>query len=188
MSIVKYSSIHNKVIEDTIRKNEMVINDIIKKLINIFKNKGKVLICGNGGSAADSQHIAAEFISSIDSRIKRKGLAAIALTTDSSVITARANDYSFDEIFSRQIESIGSDKDLLIALSTSGTSKNILLALNSARKLNMQTILFTGLNFNQDDIVDIVLKVESHNTQHIQEAHIMIYHYICLQVESILAN
>jgi D-sedoheptulose 7-phosphate isomerase len=162
------------------------INQAIDLVTEAFNNSKKILICGNGGSAADSQHMAAEFISGIDHTIKRKGLPAIALTTDSSAITARANDYGYEDIFARQVEALGQENDILIAITTSGKSKNIIEAIRKAKSQGLKVITFTGLNGIQGIEVDVDLKVLSKNTQHIQEGHILIYHYICLSVEKFI--
>jgi D-sedoheptulose 7-phosphate isomerase len=118
------------------------INAAAQLLISTLKQGGKILLCGNGGSAADCQHIAAEFVVRYEK--KRCALAAIALTTDSSILTAHANDYAFDTVFARQVEALGHEKDCLIAISTSGTSKNIIAAAEAAALKNMAVIVLTG--------------------------------------------
>jgi D-sedoheptulose 7-phosphate isomerase len=162
------------------------IEEAINLIAGAFNNSQKILICGNGGSAADSQHMAAEFISAIDHTLKRKALPAIALTTDTSSITARANDYGFDDIFSRQVEALGQENDVLVAITTSGKSKNVIEAIKKAKSRGLKVISFTGANGIQTVEVDIDLNVMSTNTQHIQEGHILIYHYICSSVEKLI--
>lgn len=149
-----------------------------------LKSGGKVLICGNGGSAADSQHIAAEFTGRFLK--ERKALPAIALTTDSSVLTAVGNDYGFNMIFSRQVEALGRCGDVLVGISTSGKSENVILALKKAKELNMKSIVFTGSDSNcpMAQCSDIVINVPSTEIPRIQEVHITIGHIICDLVEN----
>jgi D-sedoheptulose 7-phosphate isomerase len=155
-------------------------------LINTLKQGGKVLLCGNGGSAADCQHIAAEFVVRYEK--KRQAMAAIALTTDSSILTAHANDFNFDTVFSRQIEALGNDKDCLIAISTSGKSKNILRAVESAKSKGMMVIGLTGCEggeLSKQATVSVI--VPSVVTARIQEAHILIGHWWCGAIEEALS-
>ena len=152
-----------------------VISDIIH---NAFQKSGKLLLCGNGGSAADAQHIAAEFIGRFE--IERGPLPAIALTTDSSVITCLSNDYNFDHIFSRQIETLGKVSDCLIAISTSGNSKNIINAIEAANKIGVITIGILGNGGGQAlNLCKYNLTIKSNKTARIQEAHIFLLHSIC---------
>jgi D-sedoheptulose 7-phosphate isomerase len=155
-------------------------------LINTLKQGGKVLLCGNGGSAADCQHIAAEFVVRYEK--KRKAMAAVALTTDSSILTAHANDFDFETVFSRQIEALGNDKDCLIAISTSGKSKNILRAVEVAKSKGMIVIALTGCEGGElckQATVSVI--VPSIVTARIQEAHILIGHWWCGAVEEALS-
>jgi D-sedoheptulose 7-phosphate isomerase len=151
-----------------------------------FKNKGRVLLCGNGGSAADAQHIAAEFSGRF--LIERPPLDAEAITTNSSNLTAIGNDYGFDIVFSRQVEAKGKSGDVFIGISTSGTSKNILAALKKAKALEMQTISFCGKKTNDELLKcsDVILKIPSDFTPRIQEAHIFSGHVLCNIVEQAL--
>jgi D-sedoheptulose 7-phosphate isomerase len=142
----------------------------------------KLLWCGNGGSAADCQHLAAEFVSALDHHRPRRALAAIALTTDTSFLTASANDFGFEKVFARQVEALGQPGDVLVAISTSGNSPNVLAALDQARKQDMRTIVLTGQSGGKAS-GDIVLRVPSENTQHIQETHITMGHILCALVE-----
>jgi D-sedoheptulose 7-phosphate isomerase len=147
-----------------------------------LRNKGKVMLAGNGGSAADSQHIAAEFINRFN--FDREGLYAVALTTDTSVLTSIGNDSAFDKIFSRQICAVGNERDVFVALSTSGGSANIIEALRECRRRNIKTIGFTGLSGGaMKDCCDILISVPSSETPHIQETHILLAHIICGMVE-----
>ena len=148
-----------------------------------FSQGNKVLICGNGGSAADSQHFAAEFVNSFSKGIKRRGLPAIALTTDSSILTAISNDTSFNNIFSRQVEAYGLENDLLIVFTTSGTSKNCINATKIAREMGLRLVAFTRTDAEISSLVDIAIEVPSLNTQHIQECHLLAYHVITELVE-----
>lgn len=152
--------------------------ELIEKM---YRDGKKLLIAGNGGSAGDSQHIAAEFVSRFF--YDRPGLPAIALTTDTSMLTAIGNDYGFDNIFSRQIQAQGSSGDIFIGISTSGNSKNIIEAINEAKKLNITTIALCGQGGDLSDMADISLNVPSSSTPHIQECHIVIGHIICGLVE-----
>jgi D-sedoheptulose 7-phosphate isomerase len=155
-------------------------------LINTLQQSGKILLCGNGGSAADCQHIAAEFVVRYEK--KRRALAAIALTTDSSILTAHANDFDFDTVFSRQVEALGNDKDCLIAISTSGNSKNVLQAVIAARAIGMTVIVLTGGTGGAlRDYATVTVCVPSTITARIQEAHILIGHYWCGVVEERLS-
>jgi D-sedoheptulose 7-phosphate isomerase len=154
-------------------------------LIECLKNDGKILLCGNGGSAADCQHIAAEFTSVLSQDFVRPGLAAIALTTDTSFITANANDFGFEGIFERQVQALGREGDVVVGISTSGNSKNVLCALKYAREHNIRTVALTGESGGQmADVADVAVKVPSPDTQHIQESHITIGHILCALVES----
>ena len=148
-----------------------------------FISGNKLLICGNGGSAADSQHFAAEFVNTFSKSINRRGLPAIALTTDTSILTAISNDSTFDNVFSRQVQSYGVEKDLLISFTTSGNSRNCLNAVKIAKESGLQTIAFTRTQAEISNLVDIAIEVPSLNTQHIQECHILSYHIITELVE-----
>lgn len=152
-----------------------------------LQNGNKVLICGNGGSAADAQHFAAELVGRFEK--ERKALPALALTTDSSNLTAIANDYAFDQIFARQVAALGNAHDCLIAISTSGNSNNVFLAIEQAHAQNMRVIALTGRNggkiaqiLKPDD--DVLLNVAHTRTAHIQEVHITIIHALCANIDS----
>ena len=169
-------------IDDTTRL--AVLLEVAKVASSTIKANKKIMLCGNGGSAADSQHIAAEFIGRFEK--ERKSIAAIALTTDTSALTAIGNDYGYEEIFSRQVEGLGQSGDLLIGISTSGNSKNVVKALEVAKKKGVRTVALVGDKPNGviQTIADYVLVAPSANTARIQECHILMMHTICQLVES----
>ena len=153
--------------------------------INSLQNNGKILICGNGGSAADAQHLAGEFVSRFN--YDRPGLAAFALTTDTSVLTAIGNDYGYDRVFSRQVEAVGNKKDVFIGISTSGTSANILSAFSAAKERGLTTVGFCGVNTDAfQKHCDFIFSAPSPSTPKIQEMHIIVGHIICGLVESLI--
>jgi D-sedoheptulose 7-phosphate isomerase len=152
-------------------------------LFETFQRGNKVLLCGNGGSAADAQHIAAEFVGRYEK--ERKALPAIALTTDSSALTALANDYDFDRVFARQVEALGSTGDCLIAISTSGNSPNVISAVMTARNVGCKVIGLTGSGGKKlASLCDAAVMVPSDRTARIQEAHIAVAHYWCEKLDS----
>ncbi len=151
-----------------------------------FLSGGKVLLCGNGGSAADCQHMAAEFVSRLSKDLNRRALPAIALTTDTSFLTAFGNDCGFEGIFERQIEALGSTGDILVGISTSGNSPNVIRAVEAAKKRDMHTIALTGNGGHLAAVSDIVIAVPSADTQYIQEAHLAVEHILCELVEATL--
>jgi len=140
---------------------------------------GKVMLCGNGGSAADSQHIAAEFTNRMSPELQRPAMAALALTTDTSFLTSNANDYAFENVFERQVEGLGREGDVLVGISTSGNSRNVVRAVQFCRGRRIKTIRLLGGSGGQlRTLVDLAIVVPSTSTQHIQEAHITIGHII----------
>ncbi|MFL3051969.1 MAG: SIS domain-containing protein [Candidatus Neomarinimicrobiota bacterium] len=152
-------------------------------MLSAIKNGNKILWCGNGGSAADAQHMAAELMGGLRSH-SRKPIASIALTTDTSFITAWSNDTSYDEIFSRQIEGLGVPGDVLIAISTSGNSKNVVNALLAARSARIKSIILTGKNHGKmEGMGEVMISVPSDDTQRIQECHLLIEHILCENIE-----
>ena len=153
-----------------------------------FQEGGKVLLCGNGGSAADCQHMAAEFVSRLTSAFDRPGLPAIALTTDSSFLTAYANDCGYDGVFERQVQALGRPEDLLIGISTSGSSRNVVLAVEQANRIGMKTIGLTGHRGELQSLCDVTIAVPDDSTQHVQESHLAIEHVLCELVEIQLFN
>jgi D-sedoheptulose 7-phosphate isomerase len=152
-------------------------------IANAFRQGGKVLLCGNGGSAADCQHMAGELINLLTVDFARPPLPAVALTTDSSVLTACANDSGFEGVFSRQVQALGKRGDVLIGISTSGNSQNILRAVEAARSIQMHTIGLTGQGGRLKEIVDVAIAVPAEGVQHIQEAHLAIEHVLCHLIE-----
>lgn len=166
---------------------EACSGDILKAvdvLINAFNKKKKVLICGNGGSAADAQHIATELVIRM-TKPNRPALAAIALTTDSSMLTAGGNDIGFENVFARQVEALGADGDVLIAISTSGKSENVNRAVTEARRHGMSVIGFLGKDGGTTKaMVDVPVVIPSNDTQRIQEGHITVAHILCGIIEN----
>jgi phosphoheptose isomerase len=151
-----------------------------------FLSGRKLLLCGNGGSAADCQHMAAEFVSRLSKDLDRRALPAIALTTDSSFLTAFGNDRGFEGIFERQVEALGTTGDVLIGISTSGNSVNVVQAIGAARKRNIRTIALTGNGGRLAALADVAIAVPSGDTQYIQETHLAVEHILCELVESVL--
>ena len=176
---------HKETIEKTIEAIQSHIYTACIIATETINNGGKILLCGNGGSAADAQHIAAE----LSGRYKkeRRGLPGIALTTDTSVLTAVGNDYGYDRIFDRQVEALAREGDLVIGISTSGNSKNILRALSLGRNMGCKTIGLSGNDGGaMDEFCDVNLVVPSDDTPRIQEMHILIGHIIAQGVEKTL--
>ncbi|MBL1265039.1 SIS domain-containing protein [Methylomicrobium sp. RS1] len=172
---------HQAMIEK-LRMRTDVIESAGELLVDTLKQGGKILLCGNGGSAADCQHIAAEFVVRYEKH--RQPLAAIALTTDTSILTAHSNDYHFDSVFARQVEALGTENDCLIAISTSGTSKNVLSAAEAAIDKGMAVIGLTGNGGGMlAGIATMSVVVPEQITARIQEAHILIGHWWCGLVE-----
>ena len=162
------------------------IQSSVELMIKTAKQNKSIFWCGNGGSAADSQHMAAELMGGLRSH-NRKPIKSIALTTDSSFITAWSNDTSYDEIFSRQLDALAEKGDLIVAISTSGNSKNIIETLRLAKKKNINSIVLTGGSGGKiANMGDCVIKVPSDDTQRIQEAHLLIEHILCESVEKTL--
>jgi D-sedoheptulose 7-phosphate isomerase len=152
-------------------------------IADTFRADRKLLLCGNGGSAADCQHMAGELINRLTLELARPALPAIALTTDTSVLTASANDFGFDGVFERQVQALGGPGDVLMGISTSGNSQNVLRAVDAARRIQMRTVGLTGLSGRLNEVVDVAIAVPSDSTQHIQEAHLAIEHLLCYLVE-----
>lgn len=168
--------------EDLMRTRVDQIVDISHMVIDCLKKGGKVILFGNGGSASDSQHLAAELVGRYQK--ERQGLPAIALTTNTSVITAIANDYGYEAVFARQLEALGQKNDLVIGISTSGKAKNVAGGIKQARKMGLKTIAFTGGDGGElAKLSDVALVVPSLVTARIQEAHIVVGHIICDLVE-----
>jgi D-sedoheptulose 7-phosphate isomerase len=160
-------------------ENLIKISEII---VECIKNGNKILLCGNGGSAADCQHFAGEMINRF--KRERRPLPFISLTTDTSILTSIGNDYSFEEIFSKQVKAIGNERDILVCFSTSGESKNIIKAADIAKKKKMKVISFTGKTPNTlEKISDFVISVPSKETEKVQQIHLIIYHLLCYLIE-----
>lgn len=176
---------HKKAFDDTFSGSQMEVLELIsREILKAFKSGHKLLLCGNGGSAADSQHIAAEFI--VRFKRERRSLPAISLTTDTSILTATANDYDYSKVFSRQLEGLAVKGDVLIGLSTSGNSANVLEAVKTAKALGVVTIGFTGIGGGKlRDFVDICFQAQSKKTPNIQEMHITALHAISEVVEDV---
>ena len=171
--------------ENFIRENISEIILLAEKIVFAFTNDRKLLLCGNGGSAADAQHIAAEFVNRFI--LERPPLPAIAITTDTSIITSIGNDYSFDDVFAKQIKAIGEEGDILLAISTSGNSTNILAAANAAMNNGIYVAALTGGDGGQlKDQADLIMIVKSMSAPRVQETHILVGHIICQLVDYIL--
>ncbi len=181
-------------IQDSISAKQEVLAKLVPELektantiIKALKNSSKILVCGNGGSAADSQHLAGELIVRFET--ERKALPAIALTTDTSILTAGANDYGIDTLFSRQVEGLGTKGDVLIAISTSGNSPNILKAIEAAKSKGMEVIGLTGKDGGKMKSLSIQnIIIPSPTTARIQECHIMIIHTWCKLIDLAFAK
>ncbi|GAI85721.1 unnamed protein product [marine sediment metagenome] len=189
-----------KIIEEHLRKsmklkteilNDLSLLTMIKKMslaiIEAYQNKKKLILFGNGGSAADAQHIAAELVNKFE--LERIALPAIAFTTDTSILTSIANDYDYSKVFARQAEALAEEGDVVIGISTSGTSLSVIKGIEVAKEKGAKTIGLTGKNGGElAKIVDLVLKVPSNDTPRIQEAHITILHIICDLIEKKLSS
>jgi len=181
-----------KLLEDSLKIKDTFIRENLSNLVQAaekialaFTSDRKLLLCGNGGSAADAQHIAAEFVNRYT--LERPPLPAIALTTDTSVITSIGNDYSFDVIFSKQVKALGVEGDVLLAISTSGNSTNVLSAVKDARSQGIYTIGLIGKDGGKlAGLVELALVVKNNMTPRIQEAHILAGHILCHLVDYIL--
>lgn len=179
-------------VQESVRVKERFFKDNVELLLGAahqiaacFASGHKVLIFGNGGSAADAQHIAAEFVNRF--QVERKPLPAIALTTDTSVLTSIGNDYAFDEVFSKQVRALGKRGDMAWGISTSGNSKNVILAMDAAQEMGLYTLALTGRGGGaMADKYDLNLAVGSHRTPYIQETHIAAEHMLCDLVDRIL--
>jgi len=178
-------SIHVK--EQILRTNIGEIKGIADLIIEALKKGGKVILFGNGGSASDCQHIAAEFIGRF--KRDRTALAAVALTTNTSVLTSLANDYGYDVVFAKQVEALGQKNDIVIGISTSGKAKNVALGIKQAKKMNLKTVALTGGDGGDiAKLAEVSFIVPSAVTARIQEAHITIGHIICELVEQTLCQ
>jgi len=171
-----------KLHQDSIEELSPQIAKAAELIIGAYKNGKKLFLCGNGGSAADAQHIAAEFIGRF--KKERRGLPAIALTTDTSILTSVTNDYWYDLLFARQVEALGDKGDVLIGISTSGNSRNIVRAVEAANFKGLTTIGFLGSDGGElKNLVQVPIVVPFHGSDRVQEVHIMVGHIICSLVE-----
>lgn len=165
---------------------DVCADDIVRAaglISDAVRSGHKILLCGNGGSAADCQHMAAEFVSRLTADFARPAIAAIALTTDTSFLTAYANDVDFEGVFARQVEALGRQGDVLIGISTSGGSKNVIRAATVAKSLGVKVVILMGHSGALEELADVAVRVPSRSTQHIQECHLAIEHTICHLVE-----
>jgi D-sedoheptulose 7-phosphate isomerase len=183
--IIRFRELATLISEFEIHAQNSIL-EAAKSISHAFMTGNKVLICGNGGSAADSQHFAAEFVNAFSRDLDRKALPALALSTDTSILTSIANDFQFESVFSRQVEAYGKPGDILITLTTSGMSKNCLVAINMAKSLGLTSIAFTRSGGQVSSLAEISIEVPSENTQHIQECHMLAYHVITELVEDTL--
>ena len=163
------------------QSNHLLI-DTVEVTLQSFAKGGKLILCGNGGSAADAQHLAAEFVNRF--LIDRRPLPALALTTDTSILTSVGNDFSYDDIFAKQLEALGKPEDIFLGISTSGNSPNVIKAINVAKDIGMTTVALTGgKGGKMAALVDILLNVPVPHTPHIQECHIWIEHMLCQLID-----
>lgn len=164
--------------ENFVAQSRETLVTAVEWVVSCFEGGGKLLLFGNGGSAADAQHLAAEFVNRF--LIDRRPLPALALTTDTSILTSVGNDFSYDDIFAKQIRALGKKEDLALGISTSGNSANVIAAFAEAKKIGMKTVALTGCNGGRiRGHVDLLLNVPSTHTPHIQETHLWIEHMIC---------
>ncbi len=176
---------HLKAIEDTIEKLQPSTVEGAMMMVETLRTGNKILLCGNGGSAADAQHIAAELTGRY--KAERRGLPAIALTTDTSALTAIGNDYGYERVFDRQLEALAREGDLLVGISTSGNSENVIRALGLARELGCRTLGFSGRDGGaMNGLCDLNIVVPSDNTPRIQEMHILIAHTMCQVIDDMI--
>jgi D-sedoheptulose 7-phosphate isomerase len=180
-----------KEIQESIKLKNRVKDELSEKIVEVarvlaecIKNGGKILLCGNGGSAADAQHLAGELVVRLSSDYTRPALPAITLSSNDYVLTACANDFGFDQVFSRQIEALGKPEDLLVCISTSGNSPNLIIATEKAKEKKMKTVGLLGRDGGKlKDLSDFSIVVPSENTARIQEIHIFVCHILCELIE-----
>lgn len=175
---------HIQAVEDFFSTCEAELEEVTKTCAEALRHGHKIMLCGNGGSAADAQHIAAEFVGRLNK--ERKSLASIALTTDTSALTCIGNDYGFDQIFSRQVEGLGQEGDVLFAISTSGNSINVMNAARVAQEKGIAVVNFTGKDggkMKHENLSTHTLHVQSSITAHVQECHMIAMHLLCALIE-----
>ncbi len=178
----EYLGEHHKAISAAFEENAEKLAEVAELCAGALKNGGKILFCGNGGSAADAQHIAAEFTGRLEK--DRRALAAVALTTDTPALTAIGNDYGFEQVFSRQVAAFGQAGDVLVGITTSGNSANVLEAFVKAKEKGVHTVAFTGRDGGKAlQMADHTVNVPHPRTMHIQESHIALLHLMCLMIE-----
>ena len=177
----------NGAILEKLIKKDILINKTVNLFYRALKNKKKILICGNGGSAADAQHLAAEMLVRLSPKKNRKPFPVLSLCTDTSTLTACSNDYGFSKIFERNLNAFGNSGDVLLAISTSGNSLNVIKAIKLAKKKKIKSVGFLGLNGGKAKrIVDIPIIVDSNNIARVQEVHIFLGHFIFQELENLL--
>ena len=182
MDFAKSIEMHKNTVEALKEKCIPAIENIAAICQEAIRRGNKILLCGNGGSAADSQHIAAEFVGRFIK--ERTGLPSIALTTDTSILTAVGNDYGYERVFERQVEALANPGDVIIGISTSGNSKNVILAFEKAREKGAKIIAFTGeRDSKMSEMADAALQVPATMTARIQEMHILVGHMICEYID-----
>lgn len=183
ISVLELADLTNQIVNDTLFIKQ--IDKVSEMISAAYQNGKKTIFCGNGGSSAEAQHLAAELSGKF--KLDRKAIPAEACHTNSSFVTAVSNDYDFTQVYSRHIDAFGNEGDVLIGLSTSGTSKNIVSAFNTAKEKGLKTVSLTGLSGGLlNEISDYILKVPSQNVPRIQEIHLLIGHIICEKVEQTL--
>ncbi len=170
-----------RLLED--EKFNQSVEQVAQRCVESLQKGGKIMLAGNGGSAADAQHIAAELVVRLRGSFERPAIAAMALTVDTSILTAAGNDYGYDAIFSRQVEAHGRENDLLIGISTSGNSANILQAVEVAKRLGLATVGLCGDGGRLQALADMTISVPDGATSHVQEMHITIGHFLCGYIE-----
>ena len=184
---LKKAALESSILKKNLIKKDFLINKAVFLLSNALKSGNKIMICGNGGSAADAQHLSAEFLVRLKPGINRKLFPVMSLAMDTSTLTACGNDYNFNKIFERNLDAFGSSGDILLAISTSGNSTNVINAIKLAKRRKIKTIGFLGFNGGKaKKILDLAITVNNKNTARIQEAHIFLGHFIFEEVESLL--
>ena len=184
---LKKAALESSILKKNLIKKDFLINKAVFLLSNALKSGNKIMICGNGGSADDAQHLSAEFLVRLKPGINRKPFPVMSLAMDTSTLTACGNDYNFNKIFERNLDAFGSSGDILLAISTSGNSTNVINAIKLAKRRKIKTIGFLGFNGGKaKKILDLAITVNNKNTARIQEAHIFLGHFIFEEVESLL--
>ncbi len=175
-----------KVLLDFREKGEKPLLDAARLIADSMERGGKLLLCGNGGSAADCQHLAAEFVCRLTAKRNRRALPALALTTDTSFLTAFCNDYGFADVFLRQVQALGRPGDILVGISTGGTSENVARAMKVAREMRLSTVALTRRGGAVGALADVSIEVDSEDTAILQNVHLAVEHLLCALVEEIL--